>query len=151
MEQPWAALYVPAELDGPTLEDLCEMLVRQNERYLRKHPEVPLLYRSGAYYRLQPEYWLAIPWAILSLRMGLGLDCKTLAAWRAAELRARAGERATCVWSSHPTPEKLVYHVRVRRANGSIEDPSAYLGMNAALPGGSYQEEPAWTPSPYRY
>lgn len=135
-QQPWAALVVPADLDLPTLELFTEFLTKLNERYLSRH-EAPPLYRSGAFYRLQPEYWLTIPWALHAVKMGLGLDCKSLSAWRAAELRVRLGERARCIGSEHHTPEKTVYHVRVQRGDGRIEDPSAILGMNAALPSAS--------------
>lgn len=137
MQQPWAALVVPAELDGPTLELFCEFLTKLNERYLLSGAgrSAPALYQSGAFYKLQPEYWLTIPHAMHAIRVGLGLDCKSLSAWRAAELRIRGGEPgARCIWSAHPTAEKVVYHVRVRRQNGQVEDPSALLGMNAALP-----------------
>lgn len=132
-QQPWAALFVPAELDLPTLDLFTEFLTRLNERYLRGHAAPPL-YRSGAFYRLQPEYWLTVPHALTAIQVGMGLDCKSLSAWRAAELRVRFGEPARCVGSEHVTPEKVVYHVRVQRGDGRVEDPSAILGMNAALP-----------------
>lgn len=158
---PWAALVVPAELNGRTVERFCDLLTGLDEDFLRAHPKTPPLYRSGAFYRLLPEYWLSVPWAMLAIYMGMGLDCKSLACWRTAELRVWGGEPgARCVWSEHPTPTKVVYHVRVRRADGSIEDPSALLGMNAGLPGGSQHqfppyigrrtEERAWTPLLYR-
>lgn len=160
--QPWAALFVPAELKPRTLVLLCEALVTTNEEFLRANSWIPNLYQSGAFYALQPEYWLAIPWALERARMGHGLDCKVLAAWRVAELRVRGGEpSARCDWTSYRTPQKLVYHIRVRRADGSIEDPSALLGMKS-MSGGSEQNRPAlvagipargwpvWNQSPYR-
>lgn len=165
MHAPWAALFVPPALDGPTtellahlcatlgtscewrsggvlvippilsgprLEALCEVLTAINERALRQDPSLPNLYQSGAYYEPRPEYWLSIPWALLCLQYGHGLDCKVLATWLCAELRVRGGERgARCVWSRHVTPSKVVYHVRVRRADGRVEDPSARLGMRS--------------------
>jgi hypothetical protein len=135
---PWAGLYVPAKLTLEGLDDFCELLTRENVRFLRES-HAPALYQSGAFYRQQPEYWLAIPHAILSVQVGMGLDCKTLSAWRAAELRVRGGEPgARCVVSAHPTPERIVYHVQVRRQDGHIEDPSAILGMNSALSPASY-------------
>lgn len=144
--RPWAALFVPAGLDGETLDLLCEALTKTNERFLREHPEVPPLYWSGAYYKLQPELWISVPWALERVRQGLGLDCKVLAAWRAAEMRVREGDRnARCVWSRYRTHDKLVYHIKVRRGDGTEEDPSALLGMRSPLPGGH-----EWTRSPYR-
>lgn len=148
-EQPWAALVVPPDLDGQYLEEFCEFLTRLNERFLRAHPETPFLYKSGAFYRLQPEYWLSVPWAIHAVRMGVGLDCKSLSAWRVAELRVRFNEpRARCVWTAYPTTDKVVYHVWVQRGDGSFEDPSANLGMHQALASGGAQprELAAWNP-----
>lgn len=140
---PWAALYVPAELDVSTVEDFAEILTRQNVRYLMAHPETPLLYQSGAFYRIQPEYWLSIPWALQATRQGRGVDCKVLAAWRAAELRVFGGEPYTrCVGSEHPTPTEILYHVRVLRQDGRLEDPSAALGMRSVTEGSK-----AWSPS----
>lgn len=131
---PWAGLCVPGELTLDFLDDFCELLVRENVRYLRRN-YAPPLYQSGAFYRQQPEYWLAIPAALVSIQTGLGLDCKSLSAWRSGELRVRGGEPgARCVVTPHPTPERVVYHVQVRRGDGRIEDPSAILGMNQALP-----------------
>jgi hypothetical protein len=123
---------LPQLLDGSTLEPLCEALTVINERYLRQVPRTPNLYESGVRYTLLPEYWMSIPWALWYASLGYGVDCKVLAAWRAAELRVRYGERgARCVWSKYEMPGKVVYHVRVRRADGRIEDPSVLLGMTS--------------------
>jgi hypothetical protein len=137
---PWSALFVPADLDGPTLDLLCELLTKLNENYLRTTAGMatPDLYKTGIRYELMPqtEYWLVIPWALAFMRAGRGVDCKVLAAWRAAELRVRGGEQAArCVWTRHETRQEVVYHVRVQRADGTIEDPSARLGMTAIMPG----------------
>jgi len=146
--KPWAALYVPAELDERRLERFCELLVQDNADWLREHPEAPDLYRSGARYELRPEHWLAIPWALTMARMGVGLDCKVLATWRAAELRVRYYEpRARCGWTRYLTPDKIVYHVWVLRQDGRKEDPSALLGMHSALPEANHRKTP-WTLSP---
>jgi hypothetical protein len=51
-------------------------------------------------------------------------DCDDLAVWRAAELQLR-GERARAV----AIPSSVGWHVVVRRADGTIEDPSKILGM----------------------
>lgn len=134
MRSPWGALYVPSVLDVDSATDLCETLTRENVRYLLRNPNAPLLYRSGAFYREQPEYWLAIPHALVAIWTGDGLDCKSLAAWRTAELRVHGQEwRARCVVSGHDSPEGTVYHVRVARGDGRIEDPSALLGMNSVV------------------
>lgn len=128
---PWGAFYVPAELDIESATDLVETLARENVRYLLRTPDAPLLYRSGAFYREQPELWLAIPHALVAVWTGRGLDCKSLAAWRCAEVRVRGGDwRARCIVTEHHAPDGKVYHVRVVRGDGRVEDPSAVLGMN---------------------
>lgn len=134
--RPWAALYVPPEpLTPSSLARLCETLARDNEDWLRDHPEAPNLYQSGARYELQPENWVSIPWALQMVRNGHGLDCKVLSAWRVAELRVREGEpRAQCGWTRYAMPDRVVYHVWVLRADGSQEDPSARLGMRSVVP-----------------
>lgn len=133
--QPWAALLVPPTLNEETLAVLCETLTLLDAIWLRDHPETPNLYDAGVRYELLPEYWMSVPWALAWAARGRGLDCKVLAAWRAAELRVRGGEKsARCVYSKHLAPGKVVYHVRVRRADGSIEDPSARLGMQSVIP-----------------
>ena len=99
---------------------------------IRQH-RLPPLYASGVRYRReQPkqcwapvnggcEDWLT---ALELLRQGVG-DCEDLAAYRAAELRL-AGEKAT----AFPRPNGVMgWHIQVRREDGSIEDPSAKLGM----------------------
>jgi hypothetical protein len=90
---------------------------------LRRRP-LPPLYSSGVRYAPEPglgsgeEEW-ADPWTVA--RRGWG-DCDDLVAWRVAELLL-AGEAAgvNCIWTGQR------YHVRVRRANGSLEDPSLQL------------------------
>lgn len=130
---PWGALIVPPKLDGPTLDLMCELLVQLNVRYLRENPQTPPLYQSGVRYTEEDgrEHWKTIPWILwLWHNYGIGQDCDGLAAWRCAELRVRHGERsAKCIGTPHNLPGVLMYHVRVRRADGSIEDPSALLGM----------------------
>lgn len=57
-------------------------------------------------------------------------NCEDLAAWRCAELQVRAGENAwpTFIWKIRPNGGYL-YHIQVKREDGSIEDPSRALGM----------------------
>jgi hypothetical protein len=154
---PWAALVVPPEINPRVLIQFLEFLSALNEDWLREHPEAPNLYDSGAWYELRRELWFAIPWALWSLERKVGLDCKTLSAWRVAELRVRGGRdpsgrllppepRAQFGWDRYVTDDKIVYHVWVKRQSGQKEDPSALLGMNSVLPSGS-RELPPWTPS----
>ena len=96
---------------------------------------LPPLYRAGVQYRREQakqcwhpisggcEDWLSA-WEVK--RQGYG-DCEDLASWRAAELNL-AGERARAV----PVRTRSGWHIVVRRADGTIEDPSAKLGMKVA-------------------
>lgn len=118
---------------GPIgIEAALECLVRLDQMYLRVHPETPPLYQTGVRYLRDAdgatqetppaELWLTIPDCI---RAG-GADCKVLSAWRCAELR-EAGEHARCVLSHRGS----LWHVRVVRSDGTIEDPSRLLGMGS--------------------
>lgn len=58
-------------------------------------------------------------------------DCLHLSCWRVAELREK-GEKARIIITrqrSKITPNKRIFHVLVRRGDGSKEDPSKLLGM----------------------
>ena len=110
------------------------VLVALDRLYLRAHPQCPGIYASGVRYLRdaeqrnqetpRAELWLTIPDAV---RAG-GADCKVLAAWRTAEL-LEGGESAACD-VAEVRPGK--WHIRVRRGDGSIEDPSRILGMGEA-------------------
>jgi hypothetical protein len=133
MARPWVAAVRPSQLDGRRLERLLWFLVEDNVDFLAENPDTPLLYESGVRYRPEDgrEEWDAIPWVLENWRTKRqGSDCEDLAAWRAAELRVR-GENASCTWVAYREPGKLVYHIRVRRGDGSLEDPSVLLGMRA--------------------
>lgn len=61
-------------------------------------------------------------------------NCEDLACYRVAELRHRHGEPAQPYVTSKLVKSKrygtfTLYHIRVQRADGSIEDPSKILGM----------------------
>jgi len=110
------------------IKPILEALVKVNQQYLRTH-DVPPLYESGVRYEEEPkgttEEFAAIP---VIITRGWG-DCDDLAPWRVAELR-ELGERAKLrvQWKRQRNGQKL-YHIVVRRQDGSIEDPSAMLGM----------------------
>jgi len=123
---------MPPKLSGRVLDILLPALVALDEDYLRMHPKTPPIYASGVRYEPEPpgqEQWLTIPWILMRKAQGRGADCEDLACWRTAELRVRAGENAKAVWSCRKTAKGTVYHIRVKRSNGKIEDPSAALGM----------------------
>lgn len=124
---------------GSAIKPLLDALVRIDQLYLRTH-RCPPLYRAGVRYAEEPpneaklghvgktervEEFAAIP-AIIERGWG---DCDDLAPWRVAELR-EAGEAAKIriQWKRSANGQKM-YHIVVRRADGSIEDPSARLGM----------------------
>lgn len=103
---------------------------RINEE-LRKLRRFAPLYASGVPYEVEPpgrEDWNTSD-VLRAVRRGI--DCEDLAMDRAAELRA-AGERGaradTYVSRERPDGSR-VWHAIVRRADGTIEDPSAHLGM----------------------
>ena len=108
-------------------------LVRVNRQYLRAY-SVPGIYDSGVRYKPEPngtiEEFAAIP---VVLERGWG-DCDDLAPWRVAELREQ-GEKAKIRIQWKALPPHIggrLFHIVVRRQDGSIEDPSALLGMPRA-------------------
>ena len=115
-------LDVPAS--AGVLEGTLEGLVCANIELLDRSP-LPPLYRSGVRYKRERpgrERWQTCE-QVYSTRRG---DCEDLAAWRVAELR-RAGEVGALVIVTKTGPH--LWHVRVLRESGRIEDPSAMLGM----------------------
>lgn len=110
--------------------NLClEFLVGINRAYLRDH-STKSLYRSGVVYGRTVE-WDSIPAVI---QRGYG-DCKSLSAWRIAELRESGSEcRPTFRWVRRRNGKKDFHIlVAVARQGGSPlwEDPSKTLGMGA--------------------
>jgi len=120
---------MPHEIKVRIMYRLVEALVLVNAEYLRRHPETPPLYLSGVRYQQEPfgeEEWQDIPY---TLKLGYG-DCEDLAAWRVAELRVMNNEKARPEVMGRVLPSGMaLYHIRVTRADGSIEDPSKLLGM----------------------
>lgn len=107
-----------AMLEALTLADL---------EYLRENPATPKIFSSGTVYKREApgsDNWQDTE-RTLELRSG---DCEDLCAWRTAELRA-AGEDAHCDLLEFIDNGITFFHVRVRRGDGSIEDPSKILGM----------------------
>ena len=113
---------------GLALKPILEALTTVNHIFLQSH-NVPALYKSGVRYQNEPKEWPnehfdSVP---VVLKRGWG-DCDDLAPWRCAELRA-LGERAKIRIQWKRLPAGRLFHIVVRRENGSIEDPSAILGM----------------------
>lgn len=126
---PWAPVILPPQLDELVIARFLECLTLLNLDYLAKHPDTIAVYESGIEYvrdEIGRERWRSIPYILIDS----SADCKSLVAWRVAELRMK-GEKAQCGVRAEPMPGGwMLYHVFVKRANGSIEDPSAILGMN---------------------
>lgn len=117
------------ELSHKVLTVMLAALCKVDCEYLRAHPEVPLLYKSGVRYEEEPpgqEDWQDVP-TTLKLKVG---DCEDLACWRAAELQVRFGIKAmpVFIWKVRPSGGYL-YHIQVKLPDGRVEDPSRALGM----------------------
>jgi hypothetical protein len=125
---PW--LRTNSEAFAALVSNLLENLIMVNRVSLKKNPRIPELYKSGVRYQSEPDGYDSFVDVYKVLAAGHG-DCAHLVAWRVAELRNK-GERATIrvEWRDWKDGRPKLFHVQVRRANGSIEDPSALLGMN---------------------
>lgn len=112
---------------------LCEAAILSNRDYIssmtKRSRAVPKLYASGVRYQNepagQPDWCVDIP-VILRRRWG---DCLHLCAWRVAELREQGENAQVRMYWLFPAKNQRMFHVQVRRADGSIEDPSRKLGM----------------------
>ena len=136
---------------GICLKGILESLVMVDQYFLNLY-EVRPLYETGVRYRNEPEgkavfipsnadknvdaafgrqvsgqmeEAASIP-AILARGWG---DCDDLAPWRVAELR-RQGEKAKIRVQWKKDSNVKLFHIVVRREDGSIEDPSKVLGMH---------------------
>ena len=117
-----------SDAQARVLERLLEALIEADIEYLRACPSTPSLYESGVVYEEEPgerDNWQDIP---ETLGLGTG-DCEDLGCWRIAELRFRAQEHATAFITWREVEERTVYHIAVRRSDGTVEDPSRLLGM----------------------
>lgn len=126
---------------------MLELFVQLNLEFLSEYPDTPDPYSSGVVYEPEinafmglPEEFGTIPWCIKRGRA----DCDRLVAWRVAKLRQAGETRAACNVTVRRFPVRTrpgetidVYHVTARRDDGSIEDPSAILGMGRYVNGES--------------
>jgi len=104
-------------------------LIEINITFLEKHPQTPLLYKSGVKYffdRDAPDPWQDIP---STLAKGWG-DCEDLACWRIAELRHKGKINARPLIRWRKENSHNVYHALLRLPDGRTEDPSVSLGMH---------------------
>lgn len=113
---------------------LTEEIARENEVALRSDPRVPRLYKSGVFYKMRLAEGLTFVDLYEVIRKGYG-HCQHLVGWRVAELRARDGEldaKPAVRWRHDKRKKRMIFHVVVRRADGSEECPSKRLGMGSS-------------------
>lgn len=120
-----ALTIMPTDKKLVVLSTFLESLTATNQVFLRDRPATPTLYTSGVTYELMPWTWRDVP-MLLMARTG---DCKSLVAWRLAELRNAGEDGARCHFLVQKRKERTIFHVQVKRADGKIEDPSARVGM----------------------
>ena len=121
-----SGLQDPAQF-AAVVQGVLKVVVTQNRGQVRKG--LPSLYRSGVRYREEPPDDDTFRDGESTLDRGHG-DCAHLCAWRVAELQ-EAGEPAKIriKWGPLREGAPRMFHVQIRRADGSIEDPSRILGM----------------------
>lgn len=109
----------------------------------RHDPKLPSVYDAGIVYRREPRGYEQFCDVLTVLRRGWG-DCEDLACAVAAWRVVRTGElaRPRITWKPLGGGHWL-YHIRVNRADGSVEDPSAALGMRDE-PGEWVQRDGFW-------
>lgn len=101
-----------------------DALLKESERELRTY-NLPPLYDAGVRYKREApglEEWQP---PLVTYDRGWG-DCEDLAAWRCAELHVTAADPLARI---DLIKKGNLYHVRVMRADGTIDDPSRVLGM----------------------
>jgi hypothetical protein len=115
-----ASLHLPRGIRFYT--DALEGLARVNTDLYREH-KLPSIYSGRVRYRREStEEWRPVTEVLAD---GWG-DCEDLAAARVGELRA-SGEQGASVLVKRTGPQMT--HALVKRADGTIEDPSRKLGM----------------------
>lgn len=108
---------------------LSDVAIAVNRQHLRRF-KTPALYDANVRWKNEPQ---GLPDEITDIpsiiARGHG-DCWHLCCWRVAEL-LEAGEAATIRVIGRTIPQKKtrLFHVQVRRADGTVEDPSRVLGM----------------------
>lgn len=107
-----------------TIRSLLQAQAEGVAREILEGRSLPPLYQTRIRYQPEPQRGSGVeyfdgPWRVLARGHG---DCDDLVVYRLGQLLA-SGERASaiCQWR---TPR---YHVAVRRADGSAEDPSKIL------------------------
>ena len=134
---------LPSEAARAVIRIRVEALAAENEIYLLADPTIPLLYESGVVY-WDPDPHLEVPWMNAPAAMNnRSADCKTLAAWRKAELWIRYRIKSIVVIVEYLVGADRIFHVlllRAKKPNEDVdpldaieEDPSAKLGMKTPV------------------
>ena len=127
MARRWKALFEPPAISDQVVNGLLKVLYESDVAYLRAHPNTPPVYRSGVRYaRERFERWRSIP---VILEGDGTCDCEDLASWRAAELTVAGMPSVPFFVKQRASNGAMLYHIKVRRGDGVIEDPSRGLGM----------------------
>jgi len=122
---------------------LCLALTKINYDFLREFPDTKKLYRSGVIYhddthvdcwkdvcRTEEDKWQDLP---TTYQKGYG-DCEDLACIRVAELWMDGIHALPFPRLQSTGDDEQLWHIQVLMPDGSVEDPSAKLGMNAPQP-----------------
>ena len=129
------------------LRKALDLLLVADIEYLRAHPQTPRIYQAGVRYQreplpdeiqkmypqctspciapVHPEEWKTIPFCMEDGQA----DCEDLASWACAERIVFDNIAAVTEFSFRQVGQLSIYHIYVRLPDGSIEDPSARLGM----------------------
>ena len=105
--------------------EIGETLVNRNLMFLKDmYGFTPLYQMKHLRYEAHLGPWKDIP-TTLQEKTG---DCKEFACWRVAELRLM-GEDAQFHVVGFKKENQAVFHLQVRREDGTIEDPALHMGM----------------------
>lgn len=134
-------------------EHWMEALVAINMDWIRRFPDLPRLEAASVAYSRTPD-WYDIPLVVAKRKA----DCKSIVAYRIADLRVRgdtgmvilpdpletdgAAMDPRIVWATplvswrrdERDPNHLKLHVQVRRPDGRVEDPCRPRGMIRLVP-----------------
>lgn len=116
---------VSPEKAAEAIAAFIDSLAILNQAYLElNNVNVPRIYMSRVRYA-EIESWRDIP---TLLREGSG-DCKSLVAWRLAEIRAYTEEEPAIHIVHQAWQDEDRLHILIKRGDGMFEDPSIKLGM----------------------
>ncbi len=139
--------YLDQAASERVMHALLDSLLLADIEYLRAHPDTPRIYQAGVHYEreplpselaqrfpqckspcapeIHPEEWKIIPECIRDRQA----DCEDLATWVCAERIVKDNIPARVDFSFRRIGDFSIYHIFCRLPDGSIEDPSARLGM----------------------